>query len=129
MEHILYSDGNSKRISWFIKTADSIKKQFREQADIYRDKVTVLQSKYIALHVGIFWSIGVFIIKNQDTVRVKLDSSEMLNHLAEKETTTDEFAKKRKLFIDQLARQRNLNLIYEKIDPSENFASSLLSER
>ncbi|CAE6497341.1 hypothetical protein [Candidatus Nitrosotenuis uzonensis] len=129
MEHILYSDGNSKRISWLIKTADSIKKQFREQADIYRDKVTVLQSKYIALHVGIFWSIGVFIIKNQDTVRVKLDSSEMLNHLAEKETTADEFAKKRKLFIDQLARQRNLNLIYEKIDPSENFASSLLSER
>jgi hypothetical protein len=53
----------------------------------------------------------------------------MLNHLAEKGPTVDEFAKKRKFFIDQLARQRNLNLIYEKIDPSENFASVLISER
>ncbi|MBM2852016.1 MAG: hypothetical protein HW420_563, partial [Candidatus Nitrosotenuis sp.] len=74
MEHLLYSNGNAKRISWVIKTKNDLKEQWRDHADIFLDKVTELQSKYIALHVGLFWSIGVFIIKNEDTVKIMLDS-------------------------------------------------------
>ena len=62
MEHVYYFDGNQKRITWVIQNEKIKAKQFREQAENYLDKVSVEQAKYIALHVGIFWSIGTFII-------------------------------------------------------------------
>lgn len=126
MEHILYSDGNAKRICWTIKTQDAVKEQFREQAEIFLDRVTNLQSKYIALHVGLFWSIGVFIIKNGDTVKIMLDSDDMITHLSSDKISQDAFAENRKGFINQLASQRNLKLQYEKIDVAQNASSKML---
>ena len=126
MEHRLYSDGNAKKISWTIKTENDLKEQFRDHADIFLDKVTDLQSKYIALHVGLFWSIGVFIIKNTDTVRIMLDSEEMISHLSSDTESDDLLIEHRKMFIRQLGSQRNLRLVYEKIDPAENGASKFL---
>jgi hypothetical protein len=126
MEHVLYSDGNSKRICWAIKTNNEIKEQFRDHVDIFLDKVTNMQSKYIALHVGLFWSIGVFIIKNGDTVRIKLDSDEMINHLNGDVKSQDALAEHRKIFINQFVTQRNLKFIYEKINSEENIATKML---
>jgi hypothetical protein len=126
MEHILYSDGNAKRICWAIKTNDTTNEQFREHADIYLDKVTDMQSKYIALHVGLFWSIGVFIIKNGDIIKIMLDSDEMITHLTSNEKSYDELAEQRRGFINQLAMQRNLHLQYKKIDADQNIASTML---
>jgi hypothetical protein len=126
MEHMLYSDGNAKRICWTIKTDDTLKEQFREHAEIFLDQVSDLQSKYIALHVGLFWSIGVFIIKNGDTVKIMLDSDEMISHLSSDEKSQDKLAEARKGFINQLASQRNLKFQYEKIEPVQNIASKML---
>jgi hypothetical protein len=126
MEHLLYSNGNAKRISWTIKTKNDLKEQWRDHADIFLDKVTDLQSKYIALHVGLFWSIGVFIIKNDDTVRIMLDSEEMILHLSSDTKSDDQILENRKIFINQLGTQRNLKFIYEKIDPKENSATKFL---
>lgn len=126
MEHLLYSDGNAKKISWTIKTENDLKEQFRDHADIFLDKVTDLQSKYIALHVGLFWSIGVFIIKNEDTVKIMLDSDEMIYHLSSDAKSDDQMLEHRKRFINQLGTQRNLKLIYEKITAAENSASKFL---
>lgn len=126
LEHVLYSDGNAKRICWTIKTQDDLKEQFREHAEIFLDKVTDLQSKYIALHVGLFWSIGVFIIKNGDTVKIMLDSDEMVSHLSSEKKSQDRLAEDRKGFINQLATQRNLKFHYEKINASQNIASKML---
>ncbi len=126
MEHLLYSDGNTKKISWTIKTENDLKEQFRDHADIFLDKVTDLQSKYIALHVGLFWSIGVFIIKNEDSVKIMLDSEEMILHLSSDIKSDDQMLEHRKRFINQLGSQRNLKFIYEKIDSSENSASKFL---
>ncbi len=126
MEHLLYSDGNAKKISWAIKTENDLKEQFRDHADIFLDKVTNLQSKYIALHVGLFWSIGVFIIKNEDTVKIMLDSDEMIRHLSSDTKSDDQILEHRKRFINQLGTQRNLKFTYEKIDTSENNASRFL---
>ncbi len=122
----MYSDGNAKKISWTIKTKNDLKEQFRDHADIFLDKVTDLQSKYIALHVGLFWSIGVFIIKNGDTVRIMLDSDEMISHLSSDIKSNDQIREHRKRFINQLGSQRNLRFIYEKINPAENSASKFL---
>ncbi len=126
MEHVLYFDGNAKRICWTIKTDDSIKEQSRDHADIFLDRVTDLQSKYIALHVGLFWSIGVFIVKNNDTVKIMLDSDEMISHLSADIKSHDILAEHRKLFINQLAEQRNLKFEYEKINCKDNIASRTL---
>jgi hypothetical protein len=126
MEHILYSDGNAKRICWAIKTQGDVKEQFREHADIFLDQVTDLQSKYIALHVGLFWSIGVFIIKNGDTVKIMLDSDDMISHLSSDNQSHDKLAEHRKGFINQLAAQRDLRFQYEKIDASQNISTKLL---
>lgn len=126
MEHLLYSDGNAKRISWTIKTENALKEQFRDHADIFLDKVTNLQSKYIALHVGLFWSIGVFIIKNEDTVKIMLDSEEMISHLSSDTKSDDQILEHRKKFINQLGSQRNLRFTYEKINSAENNASKFL---
>jgi len=125
MEHRLYSDGNAKKISWAIKTQNDLIEQFRDHADIFLDKVTNLQSKYIALHVGLFWSIGVFIIKNGDTVKIMLDSDEMILHLSSDTESNDQMIEHRKRFINQLGSQRNLKFVYEKIDPTKNSASNL----
>ena len=62
MEHRLYSDGNQKKISWIIQTGESTEQEDRVHVDEYIDKVTEEQSKYITLHVGIFWGVGRFII-------------------------------------------------------------------
>ena len=126
MEHSLYSDGNAKRISWVIKTEDNLKEQSRDHVDIFLDKVTDLQSKYIALHVGLFWSIGVFIIKNNDTVKIMLDSNEAITHLSSDQKSKDMVLEHRKGFINQLGSQRNLKFVYEKISSVNNDATKFL---
>ncbi len=124
--HTLFSDGNPKRICWSIKTDENVVDQFRDHADIYIDRVSDLQSKYIALHVGIFWSIGVFIVKNGDTIKIQLDSDEMIKHLSTNQTSDDKLIEGKKGFINQLASQRSLVYQYEKINPEQNISTKML---
>jgi hypothetical protein len=126
MIHTVFCDGNAKRICWTIQTDDTTVDQFRDHADIYLDKVTDLQSKYIALHVGIFWGIGVFIIKNGDTIQIHLDSNEMIRHLSGDQKSSDPLIEGKKRFINQLAEQRGLVYQYSKIPLQENISSRML---
>ena len=126
MFHAIFCDGNSKRICWNIKTDNTILEQFREHADIYADKVSDLQSKYIALHVAIFWGIGVFTIKNGDTLKIHLESDQMIKHLSSDEKSSDPLIEGKKGFINQLAKQRSLVYQYEKISAEQNISSKLL---
>jgi len=71
--HVFYFDGNEEEILRTIQTSNSIIKQNRKHVKIYKNKVTDLQSKYIALHVGLFWAIGTFNIKKGDHVKIILD--------------------------------------------------------
>ncbi len=113
---MFYSDGNTKKISWVIQTRDSIVEQNRDHVEIYKNKVTSLQSKYIALHVGLFWGVGVFIIKNKDTIKIKLDEKIMYDQLTSNSKINDEFIEKRIQFIKQLIEQRKLNVEFQIID-------------
>jgi len=126
MEHSLFSAGNQKRISWIIQSGESTDEQERDHVDRYLDKVTDEQSKYITLHVGMFWGIGRFIIKNEDIVNVMLDSKSMYDHLKNKAETADIFIQNRTWFLNQLIEQRKLDIRYHLIDPKENLASKLL---
>ena len=110
MQHIFYFDGDATKIFWKIKTGKSTASQSREHVDMYKNKVTDIQSKYIALHVGLFWGIGVFIIKNEDLITIKIDEEKMYEHLTEKKEIQDEFIKTRTRFIKQLIHQRKLKI-------------------
>ena len=129
MEHVLFFDGNTKAISWVIQTNNSIIEQKREHVDIYLDKVTSQQSKYIGLHVGMFWGIGTFIIKNQDVVKIGIDDKSIFEHLSTNQKSHDEFIEKRTHFIRQLIEQRELKIQYALITPEENLAAKKIQCR
>ena len=120
MHHILYFDGNTEEISWTIQTNNSIVDENRKHVEIYKNKITDIQSKYVALHVGLFWGIGVFIIKNEDDITIKFDEKEMYDHFMLNLKKEDEFIQKRMQFINQLTKQRKLKIKYEKIEINEN---------
>jgi hypothetical protein len=124
LNHVFYSDGNAKKISWIIETKNSRVEQNRNHVDIYKDKVTNLQSKYVALHIGLFWGIGVFIIKNQDSIKIKLDDKIMFNQFTTNTKIEDEFIQKRIQFITQLVKQRKLEIQFELISTEENLAKN-----
>jgi len=126
LKRIFYSDGNQKKIAWIIQTNGDAVEQQRDHADIYLDKITGEQSKYIALHVGIFWGIGRFIIKNNDTVNIMVDSRSMFEHLRGNHQSNDSFIQDRTFFINQLVEQRKLNLEYHLIDSRDNLAHKLI---
>jgi hypothetical protein len=128
MDHIYYFDGNSKTISWIIENSETQVKQTRVHAENYYDMVSTEQSKYIALHVGLFWGIGRFIIKNTDAVNVMLDLKSMFEHLAENKIANDPFIISKTKFIQQLIDQRGLRIKYHLIEPHQNRAAPLLSQ-
>ena len=73
MEHDLFIDGTVNEYTWSIKTGDSIVEQIREHPDAYvsggkLDVKNDSESKFIAIHVGIYWGLGVYIIKDFDVV-------------------------------------------------------------
>ncbi len=124
MEHQFYFDGNEKKISWAIKTKNNITKQSRIHPEIYLDIVNSAQAKYIAMHVGIFWCIGTFIIKNNDQVTIMIDSREMYDHLTKNHQNTDSFIQKRTGFYKHLIQQRMLEIKYQLIEHEKNIASN-----
>ena len=129
MQHSFFFDGNSKKIGWVIQSNKQIFEQQREHAEIYFDKVTSLQSKYIALHVGLFWGIGRFIIKNEDHVDIQIDDHTMFDHLSGEKKVTDVFIKNRTEFILKFITQRKLKVSYELIDSKNNLSSELIKSK
>ena len=90
-------------------------KQDREHIEIYKNKITDLQSKYVALHVGLFWGIGVFVIKDEDAIKIKTDEKIMFDQLSKDIQSDDDFIQKRIKFTNQLIAQRKLKVEYELI--------------
>ena len=126
MDHIFHSDGDAQKISWMIQTSNSTLKQTRKHADIYKDKITNLQSKCVALHVGLFWGIGVFKIKNGDCIEIKLDDEQILKQLTAEIEIMDKFIRQRIKSINQLIVQRELKITYRLIGKKDNLANKLL---
>lgn len=126
MKHAFYCDGNQKKIAWVIQTDGNAIEQLRDHANIYLDKITDEQSRFIALHVGVFWGIGKFIIKNNDTVSIMVDSKSMFEHLNGDKQSDDSFIQNRSVFISQVVEQRKLNIECQLIDVKDNLAHKLL---
>ena len=131
MEHKLFLDGTKTKISWIIQTGSNIRKEFRIHPPAYYSgyKLDVKndeQSKFIALHVGIYWGIGVFVIKDGDTVDVMCDSKKMYDIMNSKEETTDQIINDKIHFTNLFIEQRKLIVNYHLIDSDKNPASKLI---
>ncbi len=126
MEHILYFDGNLKKISWVILTEGQEVTQSRVHVEKYKDKITKIQSKYVALHIALFWGIGTFKIKNEDSVKIKLDEEIMFDQLNSKTKSNDEFIENKIKFIQSFIKQRKLRVYFEKINTKNNLSNKFL---
>ena len=132
MEHELFFDGNLKEYSWSIKTGKEIVNQIREHPAAYLSggKLEIKnkeESRFIALHVGIYWGLGVFIIKDFDKICIMCDSKEMYEILIQQHKTLNQIIDDKIHFINQLVGHRNLKLEYHLIEPIKNIATDYLS--
>ena len=131
MEHNLFYDGTKKKFSWIIQTDNQMRKESREHPPAYISgyKLNIKnddESKFVALHVGIYWSLGVFIIKDGDTVNVMCDSKKMYELLRTRRKTSNEIFNDKIHFINDLLERRKLVVNYHLIDNDKNIASSLI---
>ena len=132
MEHDLFFDGNVKEYSWSIKTGNEIVNQIRVHPPAYLSggKLEIKnngESRFVALHVGIYWGLGVFIIKDFDKINVMCDSKEMYEILIRQHKTKNQIIDDKIHFINQLVDHRNLKLEYNLIEPTKNIATKYLS--
>ena len=121
-------DGDFSNISWVIQTGKSTSSQKREHIEIYKNKITAIQSKYVALHVALFWGIGTFVIKNSDEIKIKIDEKIMYEQLKVNSVIQDEFIKNRMQFINSFIKQRKLKVEFQIIDSKNNIAKQLLKK-
>ena len=132
MEHELFFDGTVKKYSWSIRTGDKIVNQIREHPPAYLSggKLNVkdsTESKFIALHVGIYWGLGVFIIKDYDTVNVMCTSNDMYQILSHISSTDNQIINDKVHFVEQLTNHRNLKINYQITQQENNLATKQLS--
>ena len=128
MEHELFFDGTIKKYSWAIKNESKTVHQKREHPPAYLSggKLDVKnneESKFISLHVGIYWGLGVFIIKDNDTINVMCDSKNMYEILTNNKKTNSQIVNDKIYFINQLTNHRNLKINYQIIESKKNLAS------
>jgi len=131
MEHDIFFDGNVKEYSWSIKTKDKVADQIREHPPAFRSggKLDIKnndESRFVALHVGIYWGIGVNIIKDNDVINVMCDSKIMFEIMTGEEKIENDIINDKVYFINQLTNLRKLKLNYQLIESKENIATKHL---
>ena len=131
MEHEIFFDGNVKEYSWSIKTNDKVADQIREHPPAFRSggKLDIKnneESRFVALHVGIYWGLGVNIIKDNDVVNVMCDSKIMFEIMTGEEKIDNDIINDKVYFINQLTNLRKLKLNYQLIESKENIATKHL---
>ena len=131
MEHDIFFDGNVKEYSWSIKTNDKVADQIREHPPAFRSggKLDIKnneESRFVALHVGIYWGLGVNIIKDNDVINVMCDSKIMFEIMTGAEKIDNDIINDKVYFINQLTNLRKLKLNYQLIESKENIATKHL---
>jgi hypothetical protein len=131
MKHEIFFDGNIKEYSWSIKTENNVADQIREHPPASQSggKLNITnyeESKFVALHVGIYWGLGVNIIKNQDEVNVMCDSEMMFGIMTKGKKSDNKIINDKVYFINQLTNLRELKINYQFIKSDKNIATKHL---
>jgi hypothetical protein len=128
MKHEIFFDGNVKEYSWSIRTGNEIADQIREHPPAFRSggKLNIKnneESKFVALHVGIYWGLGVNIIKDTDKVNVMCDSENMFEIMTKGKKSDNGIINDKVYFINQLTNLRRLKINYHLIESKKNIAT------
>ena len=128
MKHELFFDGTIEQYTWSIKTESKIVNQIRKHPPAFRSggKLNITnneESKFVALHVGIYWGLGVNIIKDRDVVNVMCDSEIMFGIMTKGEKNDNEIINDKVYFINQLINLRKLKINYQFIESKKNIAT------
>ena len=131
MEHDIFFDGNVKEYSWSIKTGAKIADQIREHPPAFRSggKLNIKndeESRFVALHIGIYWGLGVNIIKDNDELNVMCDSDIMFGIMTRDEKSDNQIINDKVYFINQLTNLRRLKIKYQLIESEKNIATKHL---
>ena len=128
MKHDLFIDGNVKEYTWTIKTGKKLAEQIRKHTPAYLsggklDVKDIEESKFIALHIGIYWGLGVYIIKDYDQVNVMCDSKFMYCVFTQGKKSDDQIINDKIHFINQLTELRHLKINFQLIDTEKNLST------
>ena len=128
MEHDLFIDGNVKEYTWTIKTGKKLAEQIRKHPPACLsggklDVKAIEESKFIALHIGIYWGLGVYIIKDHDKVNVMCDSKLMYEIFTQGKKSDNQIINDKIHFINQLTELRNLKMNFQLIDLDKNLST------
>jgi len=128
MEHELFFDGNVKEYTWTIRTGEKVADQIRTHPPAYLsggklDVKATEESKFIALHIGIYWGLGVGVIKDNDQVNVMCDSKMVYETFTEGKKSDNQIINDKIHFINQLTELRKLKMKFQLIDAKENLST------
>jgi len=128
MEHDLFIDGNIKEYTWTIRTGKKLVEQIRTHPPAYMsggklDVKAVEESKFIALHIGIYWGLGVYMIKDNDQVNVMCDSKVMYEVFTKGKESDNQIINDKIRFINQLTELRKLKMNFKLIDTKQNLST------
>ena len=128
MKHDLFFDGNMKEYSWTIRTGKKLAEQIRAHPPAYLsggklDVKSNEESKFIALHVGIYWGLGVYIIKDNDQINVMCDSRTMYEIFNQVKKSDNQIINDKVHFVNQLTELRKLKMNFQMINVKENLST------
>ena len=128
MKHDIFFDGNVNEYSWTIRTGKKLAEQIRAHPPAYLsggklDVKDTEESKFIALHIGIYWGLGVYIIKDNDQVDVMCDSKMVYETFTEGKKSENQIINDKIYFINQLTELRKLKMKFQLIDTKENLST------
>ena len=128
MKHDIFFDGNVKEYSWTIRTGEKLAEQIRAHPPAYLsggklDVKATEESKFIALHIGIYWGLGVYIIKDNDQVNVMCDSKMVYETFTKGKKSDNQIINDKIHFINQLVELRKLKIKFQLIDTKENLST------
>jgi len=75
------------------------------------------------LHIGIYWGLGVYIIKDNDQVNVMCDSKIMYEVFTQGKKSDNQIINDKICFINQLTELRKLKMSFRLIDTKENLST------
>ena len=128
MKHDIFFDGNVKEYSWTIRTGKKLAEQIRAHPPAYLsggklDVKATEESKFIALHIGIYWGLGVYIIKDNDQVDVMCDSKMVYETFTKGKKSNNQIINDKIHFINQLTELRKLKMKFQLIDTEKNLST------
>ena len=131
MPHIIHVAGNGRFIAWAHSGPDGARTalESRPHVSIY-EGISDEESSYVAAHVGLFWCIGTFRIKNDQSVHI-VASDAKAPSLFTGNIPSSKLITEKMHFIKDLCDKRNIQISYIKdecTNPAEDEISRLCAQ-